>query len=296
MTAATLAFGKNAVAKQWFTAISDIGDVIEGATRGDSIEKMLEYVHRRMASLIPGASLSRFVNQAVSDTKSERKVVKDNEDPELRELDRLTGIYKQNLPGWGTLYGKPYPALSHMITGEPIANENTWLGAISPFRVSTNKNDVVLNELAALDGAGLPRELPRVVGGPQPASPFKLPGEEEKAIREGVLLSTEERGRLSVLLTKEIKSEDGETLHEALKTLIESDDYKEQKDGKYGGKATRIALLFNSYLEQAERALFEEYPRLGQIVQRRQLERGLQKLPTGMEDQENDMRGMLQNR
>jgi len=297
-SAGALAAAKNSLSKQWFTGVSDLMDVVEGITRGEDARLLLEALHRRIATLIPGAAIWRLGNKATDDQKRERKTVIDNENPELREFATLVNIYKQNIPGWGgkspidLVYGEPTPAMVNMVTGEPVPAENTWLMAIFPFQQSTFKNDKVLNELVALEGAGLPREIPRVIGGSQPASPFKLPGQEEKQMREGVLLSNQERQRLGVLLTKE-SDDSGDTLHEAMKALMDTDEYQDASDGRYGGKATLMAQTFNGFLDRAEEQLREEYPRVDQVIVRRQLERGLGKLPKSMDDMKDAMREMV---
>jgi hypothetical protein len=281
--AGTVATSKSILSKQWFQGLSDLSDVIEAANRGEDVGKGLEFVHRRLASLIPGAAIGRTFNRMTDDEKRERKLVVDNENPELREFSKLTSIYTQNIPGWGHLIPgtKPRPAMVNMITGEPMPNENTWLGAINPFQQTTFKNDRVLNELVALNGAGLPKEIPRIIGGSQPASDYKLPGDEAKQIKEGVILNDEERQRLGVLLTKEVEDSDGNTLHQSLGELMDSEEYD---DASETGKKTLVSKRFNFFLDKAERELREEYPKLDQVIARRQLERGLLKLPKSMED------------
>jgi hypothetical protein len=298
MMAGAIATSKSILSKQWFQGVSDFSDAIEASFNGEDVGQMLTFMHKRFASLIPGAATGRLINRMTDSQRRETKTVSDNENPELREFETLVHLYTQNIPGWGHLIPgtKPRPAMVHMITGEPMASENTWLSALSPIRVTTFRNDKVLNELVALEGAGLPMEIPRVIGGSQPASEFRLPGDEARQMREGVKLSDEERHRLGVLLTKEVTDNDGNTLHEALREVIESEDYEDATDGRYGGKATKIAEKFNEFLDEAERLLLEEYPKIDQIVTRRQLERGLGKLPKSMEDIKDFARESLADR
>jgi hypothetical protein len=287
MMAGAIATSKSVLSKQWFQGLSDFADVIEAATRGEDVARGLVFVHKRLASLIPGAAPARLFNKMTDDQRRELKTVTENDNPELREWSQLVHIWTQNIPGWGHLIPgtRPRPAMVHMITGEPIANENTWLQAINPFQVTTHRNDPVLNELVALEGAGLPREIPRVVGGQQPGSEFRLSANDEaRIIKEGVKLNEEERQRLGVLLTKEVTDYNGDTLHEALTALIETDEYDDAKDGRDGGKAGMIQDVFNTFMEQAQNQLFEEYPELQHIVLKRQLERGLGRIPKSQDD------------
>jgi len=182
-----------------------------------------------------------------------------------------------------------------MITGEPEASENTWLQALNPFQVTTHKNDPVLNELVALEGAGLPREIPRVIGGSQPGMGYKLSAQDEqRQIKEGVKLSQEERQRLGVLLTKEVTDSNGNTLHEALKDTIEADDWDDQTDGRDGGKAGRIQDVFNEFMDEAQAKLLDEYPKLNNVVQRRMLDRGMGKIPKSQSDLKDFAREQLE--
>lgn len=298
MMAGAIATSKSILSKQWFQGLSDMADVIEAATRGEDVAKGLVFVHRRLANLIPGAATSRMFNKMTDDQRREMKTVTDNENPELREWSQLVNIYTQNLPGWGHLLPgtKPRPAMVNMITGEPVANENTWLQALNPFQVTTHKNDPVLNELVALEGAGLPREIPRVIGGSQPGMGYRLSDQDEqRAIKEGVKLDETERQRLGVLLTKEVTDANGNTLHEALAELLDADDWDDQTDGRDGGKAGRIQDVFNMFMDEAQAKLLDEYPKLNQIVQRRQLERGMGKIPKSQEDLKDFAREQLKS-
>ncbi len=258
--------------------------------QGEDATAMMKFLARRTASLIPGASTFRFVQNASDPYKRDTQTVTDNENPELREFEKLVHIYAQNTPGWGgrnvlEIAGyKPRPAAINGITGEAMPNENQWIGFALPFRVTKFKDDPVLNEIVALGGAGLPRELiPRVLGGSQSASPFKLQGEEQRAIKEGVKLSDEERHRLGALLTQEVRDYNGDTMHEAMRREIESDDYADEKDGPSGGKAYRIARIYNEFLAEASDRLREEYPAIDIAIQRRKVERDGGRLPKSME-------------
>lgn len=285
MTAASIAAGKNSINKTWFQGVSDLVDVIEGATKGESVEKLMQAVENRLVSLVPGAAAMRLAANATDDQRRDRKRVVDNDHPELREMDTLLNTFKAIVPGWS----KTRAAIPNMITGEPLPSENSWLGALSPFQFSTLKTDKVLKELVALDGAGLPKELPRAIGGNAPPSPFKFPGDEEREVREGILMSDSERARLGTILTKEIEDGDGNTLHKALTELMDTDEYKDASDGRFGGKSRLMASKFQEFMGQAQQQLLEEYPKLDAAVRQRKMARDLGQLPKSMEDQRGDL-------
>jgi hypothetical protein len=285
MTAATIAAAKNSINKTWFQGVSDLVDVIEGANKGESVEKLMQAAENRLVSYVPGAAAMRLVANATDDQKRDRKRVIDNEHPELRQLDTLLNTFKAVVPGWS----KTRPAIPNMITGEPLASENSWLGALSPFQYSTLKQDKVLQELVALNGSGLPKELPRAIGGSAPPSPFKFQGDEEREVREGILMSDQERSRLGTILTKEIEDDNGNTLHKALTELMDTDEYNDASDGRFGGKSRLMASKFQEFMGQAQQQLLDEYPKLDAAVRQRKILRDLGQLPKSMEDQKPDL-------
>ena len=155
----------------------------------------------------------------------------------------------------------------------------------------------MLNELVALDGAGLPQELvPRVLGGSQASSPFKLQGDEMRQMKEGVKLSDPERHRLAVLMTREITDYNGDTMHEAMAREIESPEYADEKDGRSGGKAYKLASIYHEFLNEAADKLREEYPGIDIAIQRRQVERDGGRLPKSMEWLQDSAREMAGQR
>lgn len=281
MSAATIAAAKNSINKTWFQGVSDLVDVIEGANKQDSTEKLMTAVENRLVTAVPGAALMRLVANATDEQRRDRKRVIDNEYPELREVDTLLNTFKAIVPGWS----KTRPAIPNMVTGEPLPSENSWLGALSPFQFSTLSKDKVLTELVALDGAGLPKELPRAIGGSSPPSPFKFPGDEEREVREGILMSDKERARLGQILTKEVEDDDGNTLHKALAELMDTEEYKDASDGRFGGKSRLMASKFQEFMGLAQQQLLDEYPKLDAAVRQRKVMRDLQQLPKSQEDQ-----------
>jgi hypothetical protein len=245
---------------------------------------------KRTAALMPGAALGRVAARATDDAKRESQTV-EHTDPEFREVAILLNEFKRQVPGWS----QTRPAMRNMITGEKVPVEGGWLGQLSPFQVTVNKNDPVLNELVALDGAGLPKEIPRIIGGARPAAgtlAVPKPG-------EGVRLSDKERERLTDLLTSGVKDATGRTLYEALSDMVqgpgvEHQMYLDQSEGRDGGKAAMVQLTFHAFLDMAEAQLREEYPELGLAVTRRQTERDLQKLPKSQAETGDLVRGLIQ--
>jgi hypothetical protein len=285
MMAGSIAAAKSSISKQWFQGVSDIVDVIEGMRTGDSVEKGAKWLANRLASYVPGAAIGRLAANMSDTEKRDFKSVSDNENPEVREFEILKNVLKAEVPGWS----KTRPAIPNMLTGEPLPNENSWFGGLSPARISTLKNDPVLRESVSLGGAGLPKELPRAIGGSAPPSPYKFQGDEERQVREGVLMNDKERARLGTILTKEIEDENGNNLHDSLLEMIQSDEYKDQSDGPNGGKALMWGERFHGFMEQAQRKLLDENSRLDAAVTHRKLLRDLGKLPNSQQDQKGDI-------
>lgn len=288
-----LAAANSSLNNPYVQAISDVGDIISGMQRGESVDEGLKYLAKRTASLIPGAALTRALASSSDDVQRENKTVAEAP-PELRELQIVVNTFRAQYPGWS----QTRPAKMNMITGEPIPNEKGWMGMFLPFQLSTNKNDPVLNELVALDGAGLPKEMPRVVGGVPPKGVTSI---HAATLREGVLLSDPERTRLTELLTKDVKDPEGRTLYETLHAAIvgpgwEHDQYMDQSETRDGGKALFVRRTFNAFLREAEHRLLDEYPNLDNIVQRRKMERSLGRLPSSLESMRDPMMQMIPQR
>lgn len=290
--AATIAAAKGVFDNPYFQGVSDVGDVIEGFERGESPEALMKALTRRVAGLVPFAALGRLGARMGDDVKRERQTV-EHTAPEWRDVDIAVNVFKEMVPGWS----KTRPAVLNMITGEPIPAEGGWLGKLLPFQVTTNRNDVVLNELVALHGAGLPREVPRVIGGAKPPDGVRMqpprPG-------EGVRLSDVERQRLTELLTRDVKDGMGRTLYEALHAMIagpgiEHTMYEDASDGRDGGKAQMVQQTFHDFLETAEVELKHEFPQLGEVIERRRFERDLGRLPKSQEAQKPMLRELFQS-
>ena len=115
---------------------------------------------------------------------------------------------------------------------------------------------------------GLPREVPRVLGGsaPQDAGSVRL---QEPSPKEGVRLSDTERSRLTEILTHDVKDSDGLTLHARLAALIATPEYTSQTDGRDGGKAYLVRKTFAAYLAEAEARFEQENPAIGETILKR---------------------------
>lgn len=279
-TAAAIAAAKSAVNNPYAQGVSDLADVIEGASEHDNINAALKFIARRAAALTPGAALGRAIARATDTAVRETRTVPEAP-PEWREVQVLINEFRKAVPGWS----QTRPALRNLITGEPIPMETGWLGLVSPFQITTNRNDPVLNEIAALEGASLPREIPRVIGGRRPSDGVTV---HEADPREGVLLTDSERAELAVLLTSKVKDYQGRTLYQALRDMIvgpgiEHELYADASDGKDGGKAAMIRATFRGFLEEAEQRLLARHPDLASVVQRRQFERAIGRLPRSAE-------------
>ena len=266
---------------------SDISDVIESMNREDNVGKMLEWVGKRAASLVPFGALGRNLARSASDVERETRTV-DDAPPELREMDTVINQFRQTVPGWSDTR----PAKMNMITGEPVPAESGWLGFALPYQISSNANDKVLNELVALGGAGLPKEVPRVLGGNMPRDNIIV---KESDIKEGVLLTDDERTEFTRLLTH-AKNDEGRTLHQELNHQMfeDNEDYKDASKGRDGGRAQIIKQIFREFYITAEEKFKEGHPEVANVIERRQLERDLGRLPSSMEDMKDPMRQMLE--
>lgn len=288
-SALTLAMANSAVAKQWWKPVSDLLDAVEAYGRGadEAGTALMRYAAGRLSALTPGSALLRAARRATDEQVREpgRKVEVD--DPLWAEVRRLAEYWMDGIPG----LSKHIPARKNIITGEPIVHEGIFgdeaysLG-LAPVRVSTNKNDVVLNEIVNQQGAGIPREVPRVIGGAAPPAGRRLSTPRSS---EGVLLNEQQRARLATLITTG-KDPYGLTLHQALTSLVTESgpyavfQYKSESEGKDGGKGLAIHSVWHQFYVEAEEKLLEEDRALADQVRRRRIERELGKLPPAMQE------------
>lgn len=262
--AMTIAMMKTALAQPYFDSVNDFTSIFEAMDEQGSVEKGMRYVEDRVRALIPGSSALRAIAAATDPDLKDPKSF----DPEWGEVFTLFGRTAAGLPGLSTTV----PAYLDVIEGKPIPREG------GPFAgmISTPSRDPVRHELLILQGAGIPPEVPRTISGTRASSDFRVTAPAPGAVFP---LTHEQRVKLTKLMTQEVEI-GGETLRDAMQTMIDSADYKAQQGGKNGGKANRLNKLWHTFLHKAEEDLMKEDPDLRELVRRSRVEKMLPKAPT----------------
>jgi hypothetical protein len=284
-TAMGISYARGIADNPYLQSASDLSDVFEGWTRGESSKEAMKWLERRALSLVPLSALGRQVAKSVDPERRETKLVTEAP-PEQREMNEYWAEVMKTVPGWSS----SRPAVINIVTGESMKNEGGLLGLILPYQISTNKNDYVLNNIIALHGAGLPKEMVRVIGGNMPRDSVIL---KEADIKEGVLLSDNERTELTKYVTRD-KDDEGRTLYQALEHLMRNDpEYQDASGGQFGGKAALVRDKWREFYNAGLEKFLTKHPEVANILQNRQLERDLNRLPSSMEDMKDPMRQML---
>jgi hypothetical protein len=270
LQAAALANAQGALDHPFWQGAAEAFEAIDGARQGKT-ELLEKWVNNRATSIIvPGAALGRTIVRGM--TGNEVLDTKPSGDATgvWNEVQALLKQAQSNIPGWAS----HLPAERNPITGEPITKgANAW--GLSPYYVTTANHDTVLQEIARLQGAGLPKEAPRVLGGVQPSyGPVEtLSGD----LDEGVRLTEAERAKLVDHLTGDRL--DGKTLHDRLEQVISSNSYQALSEGHKdiagpdGAKALEIKRIYAAYLRSAEMATRKDFPALGDAIVARQIAR-----------------------
>jgi hypothetical protein len=269
LTATSLAMVRGALDQPFWRGAADALDAItEYKDRGTGAA-MERFVNNRLASLMPGAALGRTivrdapVGMGGTVTQPDAKPTGDNVGI-WEEVQALRKTFMAQIPG----FASQLPARRNMITGEPIIRGESALG-VTPYAVTTQTSDPVLEEVFyKQQGAGLPLEPPRVLGGSQPTALGQL---DPSDFKEGVRLTEKERSTLIDHLTQDKLG--GKNLHDRLEQVINSAAYQKLSDGPSGGKALEIRKVYQGYLMSAEARTKDDYPELAQIVIQRRIAR-----------------------
>jgi hypothetical protein len=218
---------------------------------------------------VPGAAAGRTLVRATTDNVQLDTKPTGDASGAWNEVQAILKQVQSNVPGWAS----NLPAERNIITGEPVSRgANAW--GMSPYYVTTAKHDPVLEEIARLQGAGLPKEAPRVLGGVQPTFG---PVETAQDLKEGVRLTEAERDRLVGHLTQDRLG--GKTLHDRLEQVISGNDYRQLSEGHDniagadGAKALEIQRIYAAYLRAAEMETRKDFPQLGDAIIARQTAR-----------------------
>jgi hypothetical protein len=193
-------------------------------------------------------------------------------DPAIREVNSTMDAIRARTPFLSS--GLPY---HRDFWGEPIVSEGAWgPDLMSPFFISTRKNDPVSDEMARLATLGAQYGVPpKVVHGPREQVVETGP----RKTLPGVQLTPEEYDRYVVLARKEPIGPGGRTLHEAIGKLFDSPQYARASDGPRGGKAMLRDAVVSRYDEAALLRLRKEFPRLQDAIMERERTRIQERLP-----------------
>ncbi|KKK76713.1 hypothetical protein LCGC14_2860870, partial [marine sediment metagenome] len=259
ISAVSLSVSKNFVNKTFMQGWAEFMDALDSEA---DITKMADLLRSRIATAFTPATL---------------KVIKSGLDRERKEIHTLADKIFAGLPYFS---GWVHPK-RNIITGEPLMTEGSMrlfgipgTEFVSPFFVSTLKEDPVILELVRLRGGGISPPRPVVFGRAPPTFPMR-PAQPE----EGVPINAEEYDRLVILMTQEVKS-GGKNLHQSLRHLIGKDSYKSRNDQ---ARTNAVQRVYQKYKEAAQLKLVRESERLQGLIEEKFAERreGLSRLPAG---------------
>jgi bacterioferritin (cytochrome b1) len=234
----TVATGQYFKDKAMLKGLSDLFDAMNDKS-GHAVER---WVDNMAGSVVPG--LVRQVNQKEFD-------------PVMRETRGALDRVKAGLPGWSDTL----PPQINPVTGEERHYPAGWGPDIaSPVAFSLLKNDPVLNEINR--NRIVIADIPKALGGAVPPDPQLEP----ERVGQGILLKPEERHRLAILQTREVKDGEGRTLHERLRDLVASEEYQRQSKGPDGERAVKIREMIGNYQKIAIVELRKEFPQLDRAI------------------------------
>jgi hypothetical protein len=304
--------GLNSLDSRTFTqSLSRLMDVVASENDDSKVEKGLDFIRRQMAGwLKPG--LVREI-ESLGDPEI-RKVLRDGAMPEgsfAQEFDTLMNEVRSGWPGFSSAKDAEgndlVPMARDRVTGEPTIVES-W--PFNPFPGRTPKDipvtmfdgtkTGVYAELRRLNGASL-QEWPQWLAGQRPQPDYGLDPVGPRA-GGGVRMTRQEQDRWAVLFTQVVKDPNGENYAQAMKRLMESEQYFRESDGSVGsdgGKAKALRRLDEGFEKTTREALFGETRtaegqpgKLERMVLESQAERKLQQVPTA---QQPDMRKAVQD-
>lgn len=274
--AAVMSQVDNFDSKSYTQAISQLKDVIVNPGPDSRVEKAMQYIRQRLASFQP--ALLREIESAVDPTKRRVRPSGAIDNPILREFQALKDTYRQAIPGLSDAKDESgnflVPPQRNRITGKELVAES-W--PMHPFTARTPLNDPVFNELIRLRGAGL-EDFPDFLGGRAPGSNV---GMTDPALKPppAVRLTPQERDRLAVLWTQEVKDGAGRTYRGALEALMATDKYRDPQRMSDPRRIELIQRVDRGFREAAEDRLRDESPLLDQALVRAGAERKIRRAP-----------------
>lgn len=238
-SAAALALSNLFINKTYLKGIADFLTAVKDPDAGAET-----YIRNWARSLTP--SIARTINRAFVDDV-------------VRDVNSLSDAIKAGLPG----FSKDLPPKRGFWGQEVIPEGSLGPDVLSPYRVTTQKNDAVNEEI--LRNRMTLSMPPKQLGGSRPS--------ENPLVMErdawGVKLEPHQYDRFIELARKETKI-GGMTLHERLSDLVKSSAYQNQSDGPDRGKSLLIRSWINAYQERAEVELRKEFPDLDEKIKSRQ--------------------------
>jgi hypothetical protein len=268
LEAATLSQVRGALDHPFWQGAADAFDALTELKEKGTGGALMHFVNSRVTSLMPGAAAGRTIVRNTTD-KLDTHVTGDATGVQA-ELQALMKLVQSQVPGWAN----SLPVERNMITGEPILRGEN-LGKITPYTATTKSDDAVLLEIARLQGAGLPSEPPRVLGGSNPSL-----GPLEPSAKEGVRMTEAERSTLIDHLTGDRLG--GKTLHGRLEQIMASANYQKQSDE---AKGLMVRKVYQGYLLNAEQQTQKDHPELGSIVLQRRIAQRRGLMPPAQSEQ-----------
>lgn len=206
--------------KTFFNGIVEAVSAMEGATRdpNNQSNSVVRWLSRLGASFVPAGVAS--VTRAM--------------DPTMRVTSNMIERVQARIPG----YSSDLPPRRNMFGDIIVLEGGLGPDIMSPFYMSTKKEDPIVNEMIANE---MDLAMPR------------------RTI-DGVELTSEQYDRyvqLSAGMGGKLPS-----LKKAMLAIIRSSRYKRLTDGPNGGKTRLLRTAYNNYKSVARRELMEEFPEL----------------------------------
>jgi hypothetical protein len=275
ISGATLILREAMLNKTFMRGLAEVFSAIED-------NKPLEFGRNLAGSFVPAiaAQFEKTINKEVTDIRTPNPET-GKDFPKLQktmqELERWVDRFRSRVPYYSE-GDDNFPLRNFW--GEPVVYGPAWpVDFISPIYTAEAKNDPVDNEILRLQ-VGITRLKPKV---------------------RGVELTRGQFDRYQILFgdkTKGAKSEDGLTLYQTIRRLINSKDYKNQlSDGDFenpGSKEKAILALTQDFKKLAAEQLMDEFPGVRKAVALQAIESELAELPEGKDKDEAEAEALQQ--
>lgn len=243
------------------------------------VEKLEEYGQKKLLSLVPFSGALRELRRTTDSTR--------------REAKEFTQRLYDNLPGFSMKKDKhgnwEVPPRRDLIYGDEEKVTNI------PFLTTATadkSDDPVWGEIYRLTKAMSTKIV-------KPIPDHAVPGLTENDLqlsptpmgKHGFALTHQEKDRLAVIMTKELRLGGNRLMHQNMKDLIESDRYQNRASDQW--RAEQLSDIYNQYLKGATEELLQQSPALRREVLRVKGENEINSLPP---DRQPAAREALRNR